>query len=417
MRAWVLGAAWWVASSASGQQTWVVDLDGRPGHHFRDLPPAVAAAQAGDAIWVRYTYSGYYTAPVIRRGIRIATEGTMRLRGVLLVEDVPAGEQVTLVTSVMPYDGVDGGIVARRVAGRLHLEAVSGFYALLGSSTRFSYQFTDCSLVSIVDSQLEALGASVRFERTNVAIENSIVRSGWLTWPGSYGTFASRLTGAVLVDSMLGAWRTRFEGVDSLDPSGPLCIIPGQPYRYPGLDLTRSTVFLGPATTVTGGRHFLNPYCGGIPSGCYLNSIGGSSGTVVLDPVVVVVCNGTTPLTMVNQRVHVVETGRMVAGSPATVRVTEEPGSLVAVVIARSATQPIWIPPGIGPLFLDPSLAVVIGFGVIGPSGTATWSFGTGPLRLGDTPVFHSVVQRLGGRILTSLPGMRALTLPPGTGP
>jgi hypothetical protein len=73
---------------------YVVDDGGGPGVHFTDLPPAIAAAQAGDVIEVR---DGVYSAFVLAEGLTLIGVGDARVRHGSSIQNVPAGETAVLV--------------------------------------------------------------------------------------------------------------------------------------------------------------------------------------------------------------------------------------------------------------------------------------------------------------------------------
>jgi hypothetical protein len=101
--------------------TIVVDVNGGPGHHFTDLPPAIAAAQPGDLILVRV---GKYSNAVLDKGLTILGEGdalsfsgSARLNSIKIsnVGSGPPAVLVNLRTSVA-VDNVETTVVLEGLA-------------------------------------------------------------------------------------------------------------------------------------------------------------------------------------------------------------------------------------------------------------------------------------------------------------
>lgn len=96
-----------LAAPLLGQHTWVVDVEGNG--DFPDLPPAVAAAAAGDTILVNY-WSGLavHWDFTLTKGLTIIGQGSDRARvmGHLVVADLPADQRVVLRS--LQFDPVVG---------------------------------------------------------------------------------------------------------------------------------------------------------------------------------------------------------------------------------------------------------------------------------------------------------------------
>jgi hypothetical protein len=110
-----------LASRADAQRTWIVDASGGAGHHFTDLPPALAAANHGDKIIVR---PGSYRGATTDRGVTVVGENarlTLTLpASPLRVSGLPRGR-----TFVLSGFAVDSGMLALvDNAGRVHLDRV-----------------------------------------------------------------------------------------------------------------------------------------------------------------------------------------------------------------------------------------------------------------------------------------------------
>jgi hypothetical protein len=60
-----------LTTAITAQRTWIVDALGGPGSHFKDLPPAIQAASAGDTVLLR---PGEYLPAPITLGLRLVAE-------------------------------------------------------------------------------------------------------------------------------------------------------------------------------------------------------------------------------------------------------------------------------------------------------------------------------------------------------
>ena len=128
-------------AAATAQRTWVVDRQNRPGADFTDLPPAIAAAGAGDALFVRGIGAATpYSASVIGRSLTVVGEdASVRVESALAVRDLPPGQRV-----VIRRVASDGAIAVERCLGPVFLDGVQTTRPV-GSSWRI----TDCALVSL----------------------------------------------------------------------------------------------------------------------------------------------------------------------------------------------------------------------------------------------------------------------------
>jgi hypothetical protein len=114
---------------AGAQNTWIVDALNRPGTHFTDLPPAVAAASPGDVLFVRYD-GGPYNSFSTSKGLTICSEaGSPSLRtdanGPVTVTNLPAGQQFTLRGfDVVPRNITGPNIQISGCSGRVVLHSL-----------------------------------------------------------------------------------------------------------------------------------------------------------------------------------------------------------------------------------------------------------------------------------------------------
>ncbi|MFK7739835.1 MAG: hypothetical protein AB8H80_05880 [Planctomycetota bacterium] len=78
------------AGAANAQQTWTVGPNGQ----FSDLPPAVAAASAGDTIMIEANVNMTYTPTTIQKGLHLAGSGFGTNVRSLVISGVPSDERV-----------------------------------------------------------------------------------------------------------------------------------------------------------------------------------------------------------------------------------------------------------------------------------------------------------------------------------
>lgn len=83
-----------IIGSTASADTFLVDDDGGPGVDYLDIPPAVAAADAGDVILVN---AGDYSPFVLEEGVRILGQPGVRVELQSEVRDVPANQLAALV--------------------------------------------------------------------------------------------------------------------------------------------------------------------------------------------------------------------------------------------------------------------------------------------------------------------------------
>lgn len=128
-----LAAVGLLAAPAFTQRTWIVDAAGGPGHHFKDLPPALAAASDGDTILVR---RGVYQGGATGKALTILGSPGVSLRTPFTVSGLAAGKTLTLagVTIKLTWSPSSGkpipgwGAVRLLLSnnqGRVHLDRVT----------------------------------------------------------------------------------------------------------------------------------------------------------------------------------------------------------------------------------------------------------------------------------------------------
>lgn len=136
--------------------TWIVDQANGPGTNFTAIPPAIAAAVAGDVIIVRQGSYGTFT---LTRGMTILGEGAVAITAPgVAVNAVPAGEIAALYNLRSSYagtngfvvDGCAGTVLLQRVDGPLRLHASVDIRILEATA----HSFLD-EAVRVVDSRVQ----------------------------------------------------------------------------------------------------------------------------------------------------------------------------------------------------------------------------------------------------------------------
>ncbi len=254
-----------------GQQTWKVNCQGGPGIDFTDLPQAVAAAAPGDTIWVFHTPagcpplggSGTYTAPTIDKPLSLlgfhiystppapgSLPTTAALSGLLSIVGIPAGQRV-----VISNIGVSGnpplvtGVQVSNCAGEVILEEVG--YGASGHANQV-FEILNCANVTL-------RGCSFYYGGSPLSIVDSTVRmtttAMWGVPPAASGGYLTPSSAISLVNSTLTVTNSVVNGTWAFTSAS----IPN-----PGVLLTNSTMYLGPGTTVRGGKYYGStwpPYC------------------------------------------------------------------------------------------------------------------------------------------------------------
>jgi hypothetical protein len=146
------------------QRTLVVDSQGRPGSHYRDLPAAVGAAADGDLLVVR---DGTYTALSTGKALALLGQDAPLIGrgGALTVTALPAGR-----TFVM--EGFDLTVPVKVVAcdGRVHLDRI--FSAVLNSGA--ALELDRAANVTVTTSTLLGRPA-ITCRQSTLAVTGSIL--------------------------------------------------------------------------------------------------------------------------------------------------------------------------------------------------------------------------------------------------
>ena len=118
------------AGPATGQRTWVVDQQRRPGIDFAQIQPAVAKARAGDTIIVRPQRPGSWYHPFnVNKGLRILVQQLVTVEAwfqkPVLVTGLPTSETLVLkgFSTVSRVCCIEH-IVVRDCKGSVHIEDI-----------------------------------------------------------------------------------------------------------------------------------------------------------------------------------------------------------------------------------------------------------------------------------------------------
>lgn len=222
--------------------TWVVDDDGGPGVDFTDLPPAIAAASAGDVIVVR---DGQYSEFTLSKGLSIVADTghapAFKKYGDLTIAGIPKGD-----TAVLSGFGpaIYNAILIENCEGHVVVDDCS----FEGSSSFPGIQVLHCDLVTLCRVQVEAsdpfmwhmwpFPEAARFEDTNVIVSECIFEGG----DGADAWCDDALPGSTAVSAM--NCQLFFQSSSALGGSGGL-VYGFEPYGYggdgaPGIELTAS---------------------------------------------------------------------------------------------------------------------------------------------------------------------------------
>jgi hypothetical protein len=355
------------AAVGSAQRTWIVDVAGGTGSHFRDIQPAINAATSGDLVFVRPSFAPYYTGFIASKGLTIMCEqrgAAFAVRGGdMVVRGLPRGERFTLKRAV----GLGTcSIILEDNQGTVHVEKcqpdVGGQGQLL---------IRRCSSVLLN----EVVSISSRIESSYVTCNRGFANGGFssdpLLWVSS--------SVVVLGNSVLMGSRGGYDMFNCR-----VTFPPGD--AIAGYD---SVLVLGAGTSILGGRLSVS---GGScpPVNIEADAIRGSNLQVLVDPAATLTrVSGTVTLRTSPQPTL----DGVVRDEPAGLMdldLLANPGS-AAALIASPPVAPQWS--SLGMQWVDLGSYVVADVGLVDPSGHRKLSFYMPPLYpLGHTMVFQSAV-------------------------
>ncbi|MGE3173873.1 MAG: hypothetical protein AB7O97_14710 [Planctomycetota bacterium] len=341
----VLLVALAMSPAVLAQQTWIVDKLNRPGTHFRDLPAAVAAAAPRDVLMLRATSdpNQFYSTPGVIDGkpLTVSGEGPGTfLRGVVEVRNLPASE--SFVFRDLHFDGPNGhphNLVLSANAGTVVLSGlqIDGFqnFTLTTSATIW----TDCALVIVDRCNVDVSDGPFAAVRSRVVVLGSTFRHS-----SPLASLASWfLPGTLhLTDSELWITASTIRGPSAITSTPPRAFFASSP-----LYVCRSTVHLGPATTLEGGVDGT-----GLRLTAFYNSCINSQPwpPVYVDPSVQAIGGLGPRMTYV----HGSLAGLSYSVTPTTLQVDHlyGPAGASLLVLGPLASTP-WSGGGIGPVFVD----------------------------------------------------------------
>ncbi|MGE3173872.1 MAG: hypothetical protein AB7O97_14705 [Planctomycetota bacterium] len=360
-----------LAPATLAQQTWIVDKLNRPGTHFRDLPAAAAAAAAGDVLLVRETTvpSQYYTGPSVLDGKALTVRGegpSVFVTGLFEVRGLPSGAR--FVIDNLNFQDGSAGLFSFLFESNAGSIVVTRATVRATTPTLAAGRFVDCVQVIFDHCQVDVADRPWEFVRSRSTVHDStFVHSS----PGSF-TMGWFFPGTLdLTDSELWLASSTIRGPSALSSTPPRAYFASNP-----LYVCRSTVHVGPGTTLEGGL----------------------DGTGLRYPAFYNSCFVSNPLPVV----HVDPSAQTIGGLGADV--TYHHGSLAGLSYTVTPTT----------LQVDhlygPAGASLL---VLGPLTSTPWSGG------GIGPVFVDVANAWSDLRLALLPGpsTRTFAIPPGLPP
>ncbi len=365
-----------LAGPVLAQRTWVVDLRNRPGTDFLDLPAAVAAAADGDILLVRGTPllapTDIYNAPIIDGKGLVITGADINNKPIVYgqwgISNLSASQKMVLSnikfgTIEMQFAPVWSlrptpyrGLLATDVAGPLIFDGCE--YGTHEQNLLTPTRFTRCALVIFNNSFISSCGWTIWFEDSHFQASNTYFAEG---------TGGPLSPGHTLhLRRSIGHFsHCHLRGSDGSS-------------MYPfdvkaALMLCNSIVHVTDHSHLEGGHLYQGPpwaaAVGADPSStCFLP--GSQPATVFLDPsTTVVVGISTWYLTLHNQRVAGL---RLDTQTPASLSLTQyaDPGNPTLLAAGDLLFTP-WTSPR-GPILLQPSSLIILGFQITGPTGLVT---------------------------------------------
>ena len=339
-----------IAPTAAAQRTWIVDAYNGPGADFSDIRAAITAAADGDIIRVRF---GTYTLPSgITRPLTIVGEN----HPVLLAP-------IAFAVGSIPYDREfvlkDLGLAALlsitvgASAGRIHCDDVD-----FGSSTVAALTISDCRYVTLNRCTFANVGSSSAALEINggssVIMSECSATGGDALLAGGSPAISVR-DGSLLIighSTIVGGNATRGGTI----PREAIAIRTNSRVELLGDDTTRVTA--GSAWTASPGTYAI--IGDGSSTGLQhdpRNRIEGSGGSPAISNV-----------SLVTQRsLATLRAAGTTPGHSIRVAILTAPGS-PSLLLAGSPSQPLFLP-GLGYLFINPSLIYQAGAGVGGSNG------------------------------------------------
>ncbi len=326
---WLL-VAFATPCAALAQRTFIVDVNGGAGSHFRSIQPAFDAAAHGDTVLIRRGDYGEFSIRT-NKGLRVVGEPGAHIvgqsGGFFDIVDLPAGRRFVLaglrISHFLGFARNAGDIVLDDIV--LTFRGVS---------------FTDCGQVAVHNLTDDGVGLSVSSLRSRIALVDCALRAA-----GAHsGASALRLQSSDV--SVVDTNVVGYGGVNGFE--APIDAIECR------LTLTGSR-----PTTVVATNSFLQWPIAAIRA----------SGTVIVDPAVVLTpAHGGLAIdgsaTVVRRAVPSCSL-RWQAGGASIVALHAPPNRPFCLFLSEFATRASVF----GLLWLDPAGGIVVACGTTGPSG------------------------------------------------
>ena len=342
-----------LAASIAAQRTWIVDQTG--GGDFTDIPPAVAAASPGDTVWVRS--DGQYTSPTTSKGLRIVTTAAAAPQGVLVVQGLPAGQELVLSGFGWSWQPTTFALQLVDNAGRVQIEDLTMTPpGAVPNQTRGFVEVTRCADVAFNRAVLyEVIVTDSRVLMTGVRVYGNTELHG----PGA----ATHIAIDAVDSRLLLSGCTVVAGYSWWTFGRPL--LPAAGIRTSGGELV---VTGGSGDRVIGGRIYNGTYF------VYPAPIESDGGVVTTDPDVPMLDGQQLAASPSGTSTFVQRDVPFVLCPPAFGQghdfrpsIHHKPGNLAGLLVALpSAPRPL---PPFGELWLDPATMLAAGSGVLAGSG------------------------------------------------
>ncbi len=364
----------------AAQRSWLVDPCGSARADFTDLPPAVAAATAGDTIYVMAGgCSNMVTAPAIDKALTIvgvpgvATPGPLQrpwrvqMRGRITVTGVAAGQRLVLANLASSFSYREAvGLHAWDCSGELLLSNLG--LTGLGFLGDWRCRFERCADVVLQECEFASTMESATFVDCGVHVLDSYL---WAAEVSPYSWYSPNLRAVpaivversqvLVVGGMVRGANGRYP-----NPWNPSLIYQGSE----GANVVSGRLTVGPGAVIEGGT-ISDPYYP-YHSWPYPSVIG----EVWLDPRGRATGSLTHPAV-----VHATTAPSVIQNQPHVVTVHGPPGGFAVLAAGNSVVTPQPFGTGVGGLLaIDPgSLRLVGAAALTTAEGQHRWTFVASP--------------------------------------
>jgi len=217
--------------AAAAQSTWIVDPQNRPGAHFSDVPPAIAASTPGDTIFVRSSQVLINLSTTTSKGITVRGEGSHRFSGMLRIVGLPADQRFVLQGLRPPSTYLELQALATVVAvqgclGTVHLQEMACQPLALAQPTTLQISVSDSPHVTIRACTIAGTSAGLDVRRSRVLAIDCLFEGNLLSVHGSTPVRSTSVA-ATLTDAELIAIDCIFRGGGGT--YGPVVVFAGVP--------------------------------------------------------------------------------------------------------------------------------------------------------------------------------------------